>query len=151
MKQSLSKLVDVIRQKLSENSEGSTSENGLRSWLLREGYAKRDIDAAFRMVSGGTGVQKEVNRGPGQVRQLSDYEFYRLSADARAALARLDLYELISPGEREVILDRLDQFEGEVTLTDLDYLINWLVMPSRDAEHQRTIFNVLTGKEDTVH
>ena len=50
MKQSLTKLVDVILQKLAEHPEGSAPEPGLRTWLLREGYTKPDIDAAFKMV-----------------------------------------------------------------------------------------------------
>ena len=50
MKQSLTKLVDVILQKLAEQPDTASTEPGLRSWLKRQGYATRDIDAALKMV-----------------------------------------------------------------------------------------------------
>ena len=151
MKQSLTKLVDVILQKLAEHPEGGSVEPGLRTWLLHEGYAKPDIDAALKMVEPAFVLRREGTYGPGTVRQLSDYETYRMSPEARDALARLELYELIDPHEREMLLERLDQFDGVVSQHDLDFLLHWLVYPTRDVEHQQTIFNVLDDRRGTVH
>ncbi len=151
MKQSLTKLVDVILQKLAERPEGSAPEHGLRTWLLREGYTKPDIDAAFKMVEPPIGSARDRTSSPAALRQLSDYESYRLSPEARDALTRLDLYELLDPHEREMLLERLDQFEGVVGKRDLDFLLHWLVCPTRDVEHQQTIFNVLDGNRSTIH
>ncbi|MCH8204542.1 MAG: DUF494 family protein [Candidatus Hydrogenedentes bacterium] len=151
MKQSVTKLVDVILQKLAEHPEGGSVAPGLRTWLLRQGYAKPDIDAALKMVEPAAGSARGHRSGPGSIRQLSDYESYRLSPEARDALARLEIYEMIDPHEREMLLERLDQFEGVVGLHDLDFLLHWLVCPTRDVEHQQTIFNVLDGHRGTVH
>ena len=151
MKQSLTKLVDVILQKLAEHPDGGSFGPGLRTWLLREGYAKPDIDAALKMVEPAIGSARGHRSDPGTIRQLSDYESYRLSPEARDALARLEIYEMIDPHEREMLLERLDQFEGVVGLHDLDFLLHWLVCPTRDVEHQQTIFNVLDGHRGTVH
>ncbi len=151
MKQSLTKLVDVILQKLAQHPQDGSVEPGIRKWLLREGYAKPDIDAALKMVAPAIGSVRDRKSGPATLRQLSDYESYRLSPEARNALVRLELYELIDPHEREMLLERLDQFEGLVGLHDLDFLLHWLVCPTRDVEHQQTIFNVLDGRRDTVH
>ena len=136
MKQSLTKLVDVILQKLAEHPGGGPVEPSLRTWLLREGYAKPDIDAALKMVDPAFVHGRSGAGGPGTVRHLSDYESYRLSPEARDAMTRLDLYELIDPHEREMLLERIDQFEGVVGLHDLDFLLHWLVCPMRDVEHR---------------
>ncbi len=151
MKQSLTKLVDVILQKLAEQPDGASAETGLRSWLKRQGYATPDIEAALKMVGPANARATGGEFGPGKIRQLSEYESYRLSPEARAALTRLELYELIDPYEREMLLERLDQFEGIVGLHDLDFLLHWLVCPTRDVEHQKTIFNVLDRPGGTVH
>ena len=151
MKPSLTKLVDVIMQKLAERPDWGASESGIRSWLMRQGYAKRDIDSALRLVRPRFDRSEPVETGSGRVRHFSEYEQYRLSAEARDALTRLELYELIEPFEREMILERLDQFEGEVTLGDLDYLVNWMICPTRDIESQQTLFNVLDGTRGNVH
>ena len=150
MKPSLNKLVDVILQKLEEQPDSGSSVSGIRSWLLRQGYARRDIDAALRLVDPRMGRDRATDARP-KIRQLSAYEAYRLSEEARDALTRLELYDLIDPYEREALLERLDQFEGEVSLHDLDFLVNSLICPTRDVEHQQTIFNVLDNKRGTVH
>jgi len=150
MKQSLSQLVNVILAKLAEQP-GSPNESGIRTWLLRQGYAQRDIDAALKMV-GRRGAAGAFNarRASGQ-RHLSEYESLRLSPEAKAALVRLEMYELIESSEREALLERLDQIEGPVGLPDLEYLLSWIVCPTRDVETQQTIFAVLDGKTGRTH
>jgi len=148
MKQSLSQLVNVILEKLAEQP-GASSEHGLRSWLLRQGYAQRDIDAALKMVGRRSGLPQGTR--PAGLRHLSAYESMRLSPEAKAALARLEFYDLIEPAEREALLERLDQIEGPVGLPDLEYLLSWVVCPTRDVETQQTIYAVLDGKSGKVH
>ena len=76
MKQSFTKLVDVILQKLAEQPDTASAETGLRSWLKRQGYATRDIDAALKMVDPDFVRATGGESGPGKVRQLSAYESY---------------------------------------------------------------------------
>ena len=152
MKQSLLELVDVILRKIQDRSGDSPSEKGMRTWLVREGYTKGDIDAAMKLVGPRFSVAPPVHeRGPGQVRQLSPYEAYKLTPEARDALARLELYDVIDVSEREYILERLDQFEGAVGLSELDYLVSWIVCGNRDVESQQTIYNVMEGNTETRH
>lgn len=151
MKQSLSKLVDVILQKLAEEPGETSNEHGIRTWLLRQGYAQRDIDAAMTVVGRGVGPVEQSESRLGKVRHLSDYEEFRLLPETRAALARLEMYQLIEPQEREAMLERLDQFEGPVTPADLEYLVNWVVCPTRDVETQQTIYRALDGRMSAGH
>ena len=151
LKQTLSKLVDVILKKLAEEPAGSPNESGLRTWLLRQGYAQPDIDAAMNVVRRGLGPVQPSQSRLGKVRHLSEYEEFRLLPESRAALARLELYELITPQEREAMLERLDQFEGPISLSDLEYLVNWVVCPTRDVETQQTIYHVLDGRSGVGH
>ena len=151
MKQSLAKIVDVILQCLEDQSEAPPSEHGLRKFLAGQGYKKGDIDAALQMVGARYVSPPIAERSPGAIRQLSSYEAYKLSIEARDALVRLEMYELIGPQERELLLDRLGQFEGEVGLDDLDYLVSWVMCTTRDFESQQTIYTVFEGNRDNLH
>jgi uncharacterized protein Smg (DUF494 family) len=151
MKHSLTKLVDVILRRIQENPEATPSEKGLRTWLARQGYDKRDIDAAMKLVVprfAGAPMNEQPHM---TVRMLSAYEEYKLSIEARNALVRLEVYGLLSPYEREMVLDYLNHYEGEVGLEELDYLLSWMVCSNRDVEFQQTFYNVFEGKGDTVH
>lgn len=152
MKQVLSELINVILQRLEEHPESPPTELGMRKWLAGQGYNKRDIDAAMRLVGADLPADQAEGRGrPGLVRHLSGVEAHKLSREARDALARLELYDLIDPFEREMILDRVSQMEGTVTLEDLDYLMSWFLMGTRDVETQQTLYQVLEGSGGTLH
>jgi len=150
MKHSLVELVDVLLRRIEERPEAAPSETGLRTWLARQGYNKREIDAAIKMVK--PRFANLLPSGDGtSMRLLSVYEEYKLSPEARRALQRLELYGLVTPYEREIILDYLNHCEGEVGLDELDYLLSWLVCSNRDIEFQQTFYHVFEGKGEPFH
>lgn len=152
MKQSLTKLVDVILKHIEEQPEAKPTESGIRSWLAGQGYKKREIDAVIKLVGRRIAQRPQVtDASPRTVRMLSMLEEYKLTPEARNALVRLELYGLIDPMEREMILDRLNHFDGEIGLDELDYLISWLVCGGRDFESQQTIYGVMEGEQEVFH
>jgi len=152
MKQTLDKLVTDILRHLEDHPEFALSENGIRSWLNGQGYKKRDIEAALKMLRPQVRAVPTITRkSPGAIRHLSAYEAYKLSPEARDALVRLELYELITPYEREMLLERLNQVEGEVGMDDLDYMLSWLLCTMRDVESQQTIYSVFEGSREALN
>jgi uncharacterized protein Smg (DUF494 family) len=153
MKPQLAELVNVILRRLEERPGAYLSETGMRSWLARQGYNKRDIDTAIKLVWPRISMMMAPvpERQPGSVRQLSSYESFKLTAEARDALTRLELFELIEPYEREMLLERLGQFDGELGMDDLDYLLSWVLYSTRDVETQQTICNVFEGSHNALH
>jgi len=154
MKHSVTEIVDVILRRLEEHPEALPTETGLRSWLSRQGFNKREIDAAMKLVKPGFAVAAHRQAQPqmqNSVRLLSIAEEYKLTPEARNALARLELYGLIDPYDREMILDYLNHFDGEVGMDELDYLLSWMVCSGRDVAFQQTLFDVFEGKKDTLH
>ena len=152
MKHPLAELVNVILQRLEDKPDTRPSEKRMRTWLARQGYNERDVDAAIQLVWPRILAAKESpTEPPRTLRHLSSDEAHKLSPESRAALARLDLYDLIEPYEREMILERLGQIEGEVTMDDLDYLLSWVMHATRDVESQQVIFDVFEGDQMTLH
>ena len=82
---------------------------------------------------------------------LSSFEEFKFSTEARDAMVRLEQYGLIDAYEREMILDRLNHFEGEIGVDELDYLVSWVVCGNRDVESQQTIYSVLDGTNQILH
>ena len=154
MKHSVTDIVDVILRRLEEHPEALPSEKGLRSWLSRQGFNKREIDAAMKLVKPGficAPHPMAQTQTQNSVRMLSIIEEYKLTPEARNALARLELYGLLDPYDREMILDYLNHFDGEVGLDELDYLLSWMICSGRDVAYQQTLFDVFEGKKDTLH
>jgi uncharacterized protein Smg (DUF494 family) len=152
MKQSLIELVDVILRRIQEQPERAKSESGLRKWLAGQGYKKRDIDAAMKLVGARIAPDQIAHQSqPAPIRALAEIEFHKMTAEARDALSRLEYYGLISPQEREAILDNVVQVDGRIGLDELDYLLSYIVCGGRDFESQQTIYNVMEGQTETFH
>lgn len=151
MKQDLAKILGVVLQQLDAFPDASISVHSMRRWLSGQGYKARDIDAVLKMVSPRLAASATQHQHPRPLRHLSDFEISKMTPEARAALARLELYDLIMPFEREMILDRLGQFENEVTMDDLDAMVSWVLGSTRDVESQQTIFEVFEGGDYTLH
>lgn len=152
MKHSLVELVDVIIRRIQERPEALPSEKGIRSWLSSKGYNKSEIDAALKLVRPRVAeVVPCFEGGQTTARMLTVYEECKLSPEARSALARLEVYGLLAPYEREMILDHLNHYEGEVGLEELDYLLSWMVCTSHDVEFQQLFYNIFEGKGETLH
>ena len=152
MKQQIAEMMDVILRHLAERPELRVSVSGMRSWLARQGYNARDIDTVIQLVKPRIEERStRSRRSTGHIRHLSSFESFKLSGEARDALIRLDLFELIEPYEREMLLERLAQYEGEVDLEDLDYLLSWVLYTTRDVESQQTIYSVLEGNRKALN
>lgn len=153
MKQSLVKLVDVILNEIQAHPETPPTEHGLRSFLAGQGFTKGDIEDALKLVRPRmASVPRVVEHRPLSMRVFSEYEDYKLNREAKSALARLTLYNLLDSYELETVLEGINQFDGVVGVEELDYLLSWAVLSSRDVEHQRTVYNVIEGNvEGTRH
>jgi len=152
MKPTIVKLVDEILRRIAEHPETPATEHGIRTWLTQEGFSKRDIEDAIELIRPRFMHRvEEADRYPLSVRKLTGEELFKLTPEARDALARLETYGMIDAYERELILERLSHFDGDVGMDELDYLLSWLVCGVRDAETQRAIYAVFEGRNRLTH
>ncbi|MBI1318917.1 MAG: DUF494 family protein [Candidatus Hydrogenedens sp.] len=149
MKTSITELITVILQHLESQPGRRISDPVLRQWLSNKGYSRRDIETALRIMRPANAGPEE--RGPGRVRHLSKWESLRMHPDVRSALARLDLYEMLDPFTREMVLERLQQLEGEVALDDLDSVLSWAFSRTHDCESLQTLYTIFDGASETLH
>jgi len=154
MKPQVNEIIDVIREKIADKPGSAPTPQALKRWLSQQGYSRNDIDAAMGMLKAAHETQQQPYVAVEPVRACRSFtaqETSKLTTEAREALQRLELYALVSLPELEAILDRLGQFDGEVGLEELDYLVSWIVCGNRDAQSQDIIYNVLEKTPNTLH
>ena len=150
MKSSITQLVDKIVQKLQESTSDVPSEAGIRNWLCKQGYSVTDVEAAINVVKPQSNFWAEQG-GHQHTRVLSPYESFLLTPEAKSALMRLELYGLIGAHEREMMLERLEQFEGEIDLGALEYVLSTHICSTYDVAHQQIMYQALDGRSDIFH
>ncbi len=152
MKQAIHEIIDAIIEQVNHHPKGPSMESHLRNWLVDKGFNLSDVNTALLYMR--QHLQK-VNANhryePGLVRHLSAYESHKISNVAQTALARLEMYELIDPLERELLIERLLQMDCDTSIEELDILLAWLLYATRDVESQQTIYNVITQNLDGMN
>jgi uncharacterized protein Smg (DUF494 family) len=148
----VAELVGLIVRRVQETPEGRRpSAKSLRAWLKRRGFQKQDIDAALKLAL----ERLEPVTQPAALqhvpRMLSTYEERKLTPQAREALFRLERYGLITPAEREMVLERLPHVEGTLDPDGLDFLLAWVVYPTRTIAEQQSLMAVLHNETVAFH
>jgi len=103
-------------------------QNELRLELLRAGFGDNEIERALVWLDGLTGHQESLNYGnlsAHGTRIYNDIEHERLDAHCRGYIIYLEQTGILSPPQRELLVDRLLALES----ADIDVeQIKWVVL-----------------------
>ena len=109
-----------------EEPEANHSE--LRDELALAGFGNREIDRALEWLDGLTDHQDNSTyhaQTARSIRVYSDFEHERLDSDCRGFVTYLEQIGILSPPQRELLVDRLLALES----TDIDVeQIKWVVL-----------------------
>jgi uncharacterized protein Smg (DUF494 family) len=151
MNKTVRELVFMVLRRLDEPGTPALTETSVRSWLTHEGFKRRDIDAVLKIVSRCLPKHRKPEEGHlRRVRCLAPYEDMKLSTEARNALMRLDALEILDMFDREILMDRLTQVDGEVGLDELDMVLA-SVCGYRDVVSQQTIRSAFYDMSGMYH
>lgn len=110
------------------DEEPEADQNELRDELSRAGFADSEIDRALEWLDGLTDHQDSIAfhaQTSHGMRVYNDVEQERLDADCRGYVAYLEQIGILSPQQREILVDRLLALES----TDIDVdQIKWVVL-----------------------
>ncbi|HKK02537.1 MAG TPA: DUF494 domain-containing protein [Gammaproteobacteria bacterium] len=104
------------------------SREGLREELERAGFRHREIDRALEWLDGLAGRRAGESGQPPTERAMRIYardECLRLDPDGRGYLLYLEQIGILSPDQRELVIDRLMALDSEEI--DVDD-IKWVVL-----------------------
>lgn len=151
MKLSVAKLVNEILEHLVSATGKAPSEKAMRTFLLRRGYNRRDIESAIEFINAHLVERPVYSRQSLSVRHLAFYESTKITQDAYQAMTRLELMGLLDPMEREVLLERFIHSEGQADMEALDFALSYFIGTARNAETQQTMISVFEGYSPTLH
>ena len=148
MKSSLLEVIDAVPQRL---KAAQTAERVVHPGLAGgAGYSRRHRrgdGSCFPGREAAAPRHRHVRPDAASVQ----YEFSRLTPEARSALARLDMHGLVEPREREFLIERLMQMEGDIDLDALDFVLSTVLCTTRNAESQSTLLSTMEGYGPTMH
>ena len=110
------------------DEEPEADQNELRAELTRAGFADLEIDRALDWLDGLTDQRENLvlgaHTGTG-TRIYSDFEQERLDVSSRGYISHLEQIGILSPPQREILVDRLLALES----ADIDVeQIKWVVL-----------------------
>ena len=107
--------------------EPEPDQNELRMELSRAGFGDNEIDRALAWLDALTDQQQSLDYGKQTAhgtRIFNDFEHERLDASCRGYITYLEQTSILSPPQRELLIDRLLALET----TDIDVeQIKWVV------------------------
>ena len=137
--------------------EPEADQNELRIELSKAGFGNVEIDRALDWLDGLTDQQKCLNYGNQTAhgtRVYNDFEQDRLDAGCRGYITYLEQIGILSPPQREILVDRLLALES----TDIDVeQIKWVVLmvlfsqPGQELAYARMEDLVFEEDWDVVH
>ncbi len=137
--------------------EPEADQNELRNELSKAGFGNVEIDRALDWLDGLTDQQKCLNYGNQTAhgtRVYSDFEQERLDVGCRGYITYLEQIGILSPPQREILVDRLLALES----ADIDVeQIKWVVLmvlfsqPGQELAYARMEDLVFEEDWDVVH
>lgn len=150
MNSEIKKIEDKIWSLIKESRSEKVSKTVIRRKLTRQGYNLSDIESALNRVW-------EKRKGTKKITamnfpKLIPTTFYlpendrlRLTDEAYCALQRLHYYQMLSPVDRIIILEQMDNIRGRVDLEKLVEVIETVLSGRYPLETVKMIIAVAVG------
>jgi Smg protein len=132
-------------------------QNELRDELIRAGFGDSEIDRALDWLDGLTDNQDNFIYNPQTLhgtRIYNDFELHRLDAGCRGFITYLEQIGILSPTQREILVDRLLALDS----ADIDVeQIKWVVLmilfsqPGQETAYARMEDLVFEEEAAAVH
>ncbi len=141
MKQTvLDVLMYLFDNQFDDDADPVLNQDSIRMGLLEAGFEERQVTRALEWLEGlalmrDQGLQHELVAGA-TTRLFSAEEMERLDADCRGFLMFLEQAEVLSPHERELVMDRVMALhQDDIDLAQLKWIVLMVLLnlPGREA------------------
>ncbi len=152
MNSEIKKIEDKIWSLLRETRSERVSKTIIRRKLSRQGFKSSDIEDALNRVwkeRKGTQKTQKIN-APKTVPTnfyLSEKDRIRLSDESYLALQRLHFFQMITPLDRILLLEWIEQVPGRINLEKLVEIVELALGPRYSYEVMKMIIGVAIGDE----
>ena len=150
-------LMYLFETYIDAEEEPEPDQNELRNELSRAGFGDSEIDRALDWLDGLTDNQQKLVHTPHTgrgIRIYDDSEMQRLDAGCRGFITYLEQIGILSPPQREILIDRLLALESP----DIDVeQIKWVVLmvlfsqPGQELAYARMEDLVFDESDTAIH
>ena len=150
-------LMYLFETYIDAEEEPEPDQNELRDELARAGFGDTEIDRALDWLDGLTDNHEALLHNPQTAhgtRIYNDVEFERFDAGCRGFITYLEQIGILSPVQREILIDRLLALET----TDIDVeQIKWVVLmvlfsqPGQELAYARMEDLVFDEQDSALH
>lgn len=128
-------LVYVFEQYLDAEMEQEPDADAIYNELIEAGYPQPEINQAFDWLESLTEHQAIRPVSSGSMRIYSSYEMNRLDTECRGLLLFLEQSGILTPACREIVLDRVLDFDEEViSMENLKWIVLMVLFSQPDQE-----------------
>jgi Smg protein len=128
-------LVYVFEQYLDAELEQEPDADAIYNELIEAGYPQPEINQAFDWLESLTEHQAIRPVSSGSMRIYSSYEMNRLDTECRGLLLFLEQSGILTPACREIVLDRVLDFDEEViSMENLKWIVLMVLFSQPDQE-----------------
>jgi len=149
-------LIHLFENFLDAEDEPEPSRDALKLELEQAGYQEREIERALEWLEGlADGQGRAVSEATGRsMRVFSGHEVARFETPVRVYLLHLENIGILTPSQREVVIDRLLALEVD----DIDIeQVKWVVLmvlfsqPGQEQAYERMEDLVFEDRPDAMH
>jgi len=128
-------LVYLFEQYLDAEMEQGPDADAIYNELMEAGYPHIEISQAFDWLESLTRCPSIKPVSSGSMRVYSSYEMARLDTECRGLLLFLEQTGILTPACREIVLDRVLDFDEEViSLENLKWIVLMVLFTQPDQE-----------------
>lgn len=150
-------LLYLFENLMIDEPESDQDRDSLQSSLLEVGFTPHEISKAFAWLDGLAEMRpacepRTLDAG-GPIRVLAPQEREKLDAEAQGFLMFLEQQAVLSPAQRELVLDRVIALDvGEVDVEELKWVILMVLFNQPDQEEAYSwLENLMFDHGETVN
>lgn len=150
-------LLYLFENLMIDEPESDQDRDSLQSSLLEVGFTPQEISKAFAWLDGLAEMRpacepRTLDAG-GPIRVLAPQEREKLDAEAQGFLMFLEQQAVLSPAQRELVLDRVIALDvGEVDVEELKWVILMVLFNQPDQEEAYSwLENLMFDHGETVN
>ncbi|NOQ35181.1 MAG: DUF494 family protein [Methylococcaceae bacterium] len=126
-------LIYLFENYLEDEVDLTPNSNAIRSELLKMGFSQPDVSQAFDWLDS-LDQQDLVDCQTRAFRIFSEQEKTQLDIECRNLLIFLEHTSILSPDNREIVIDRAMALEDEISLDQLKWIVLMVLLSQSDDE-----------------
>jgi Smg protein len=138
-------LISLFENCMEDNSADFPADEEIRTELFHAGFAQTEVNQAFNWLES-LNIETTMNTSSNTFRIFSPSEQRKLDIECRNFLLFLEYNRILSPSQRELVIERAMGFEAqEISLDAMKWIALMVLLSQNDDEDKSQDFSEIEG------